>query len=253
MIDNGHLNRSGAQAFIETLRIENDKVSAKGAPKPFQTHEMSTKAGPLTLNKTSLRVVIKRKLNEKELQGVALYLFQQQSVEFESEQAQSWTRASGSGFSGEDMPSNLLSFYRAARDQDADTVFQACGEDVLRRTDDKPDLGVNKTFRPLGLEPSVPFPPRSLGHIDPIPPGDLYELQSVSRGNSDGTPLSLDGIVPATHVVAPGDTLWEIAMEKLGDGILWKDLATRNGIEDPAALRPGMVLELPAKRNPAAG
>lgn len=50
------------------------------------------------------------------------------------------------------------------------------------------------------------------------------------------------------HVVSSGDTLQSIATATYGSPHRWRALATANGIDDPARLRPGQVVYLP---NPA--
>jgi nucleoid-associated protein YgaU len=52
----------------------------------------------------------------------------------------------------------------------------------------------------------------------------------------------------ARYVVRPGDTLWRLASDRYGGdprGGVWR-ISVRNGL-DTAALRPGMVLYLPAR------
>lgn len=48
------------------------------------------------------------------------------------------------------------------------------------------------------------------------------------------------------HVVAPGDTLWGIAAQHLGDGSRWEELAADNQIIDPQVILPGQRIQLPA-------
>jgi nucleoid-associated protein YgaU len=48
-----------------------------------------------------------------------------------------------------------------------------------------------------------------------------------------------------TVVVAAGDTLPAIAFRAYGDDTLWRPIARRNRIEDPARLEPGTVLTVP--------
>jgi nucleoid-associated protein YgaU len=47
--------------------------------------------------------------------------------------------------------------------------------------------------------------------------------------------------------VRPGDTLWSIAEQAIGDGTLWPALyrANRDQIKDPALLHPGQRLSVP--------
>ena len=49
------------------------------------------------------------------------------------------------------------------------------------------------------------------------------------------------------HVIAAGDTLWDIAKAAYGDGALWRRIAEANGNPRPRALHIGRELSIPAK------
>ncbi|MCR6501198.1 5'-nucleotidase C-terminal domain-containing protein [Shinella sp. CPCC 101442] len=49
------------------------------------------------------------------------------------------------------------------------------------------------------------------------------------------------------HVIARGDTLWDLARAAYGDGTLWRKIAEANGNPRPRALRVGNELSIPAK------
>lgn len=54
--------------------------------------------------------------------------------------------------------------------------------------------------------------------------------------------------VPATHTVQPGDTLSKISLKYYGTSARWREIYNANRIsmgDNPAALKPGMVLKLP--------
>jgi Tfp pilus assembly protein FimV len=50
-----------------------------------------------------------------------------------------------------------------------------------------------------------------------------------------------------THEVRPGETLWTISAEELGDGALWVAVyrANRDQIKNPKVLHPGQKLAIP--------
>jgi LysM repeat protein len=50
---------------------------------------------------------------------------------------------------------------------------------------------------------------------------------------------------PATYTVMPGDTLFDIAVERYGDPNMARQLAGMNGIRNPRTLQPGQTLRLP--------
>jgi nucleoid-associated protein YgaU len=49
------------------------------------------------------------------------------------------------------------------------------------------------------------------------------------------------------HTVKPGETLWTIARDRVGDGTLWVAFyaANRDQIKDPSRLYPGQELSIP--------
>ncbi|NLS05485.1 LysM peptidoglycan-binding domain-containing protein [Rhizobium sp. P32RR-XVIII] len=52
---------------------------------------------------------------------------------------------------------------------------------------------------------------------------------------------------PSTHVIASGDTLWDLAEQFYGDGALWKKISEANGNPNPHRLFVGKELQVPAK------
>ncbi|WP_420451666.1 LysM peptidoglycan-binding domain-containing protein [Ilumatobacter sp.] len=109
-----------------------------------------------------------------------------------------------------------------------------------------------------------------LGHRDPtnVRPGDRLELPTTVS-SSDGAPGGErigrdddDHDAPThvgEHVVAPGDTLWDIADDRLGDGHRWgelweanrgEDLGGGTAFVDPHLIEPGWTLEVPGRRPP---
>jgi 5'-nucleotidase len=52
---------------------------------------------------------------------------------------------------------------------------------------------------------------------------------------------------PSTHVIAAGDTFWDLAVTFYGDGTLWRKLSDANGKPNPHHLTIGKEIEVPAK------
>ncbi len=71
----------------------------------------------------------------------------------------------------------------------------------------------------------------------------MLALAACSRESSSSIPAP-GSRVAATHVVAPGDTLYRIALHY---GVSVGRLMAVNGISDPAALRVGQVLVIPGQ------
>lgn len=55
-------------------------------------------------------------------------------------------------------------------------------------------------------------------------------------------PVSKD--IASEYIVRPGDTLWLIAKRTVGDGGKWKDIASKNSIDDPKRIYVGQRLSI---------
>lgn len=83
---------------------------------------------------------------------------------------------------------------------------------------------------------------RATVSIGYVASSDLTRLGPVSGGKGGGK-----GITKArTYVVAQGDTLRSLALRFYGEPDEWKRIAKANGIKDPAKLKVGRKLRIPA-------
>ncbi len=70
-------------------------------------------------------------------------------------------------------------------------------------------------------------------------------LAALAGGGSAAAPAREDErLLPRTHTVKKGDTLWDIACRYYGDGTKWRGIAGKNGVADPRKLPIGKVLAL---------
>ncbi|OCJ13928.1 multifunctional 2',3'-cyclic-nucleotide 2'-phosphodiesterase/5'-nucleotidase/3'-nucleotidase [Rhizobium sp. AC44/96] len=60
-------------------------------------------------------------------------------------------------------------------------------------------------------------------------------------------PAALAPNTPTSHVIAAGDTLWDLAKQFYGDGTLWKKISQANGAPTPRHLTIGKELQIPSK------
>ncbi|SEI16699.1 5'-nucleotidase [Rhizobium tibeticum] len=60
-------------------------------------------------------------------------------------------------------------------------------------------------------------------------------------------PAALAPNTPTNHVIAAGDTLWDLAEQFYGDGALWKRISEANGTPAPRHLTIGKELQIPSK------
>ena len=71
--------------------------------------------------------------------------------------------------------------------------------------------------------------------------------ESKDEGVKTGqNPTSQGNMGQKVHIVKPGDTLDRIAYDELGDSGLWREIADNNRLDNPMALKPGMLLGIPS-------
>ncbi|WOS62271.1 bifunctional metallophosphatase/5'-nucleotidase [Sinorhizobium fredii] len=142
-------------------------------------------------------------------------------------------------------------FMRAGGDGYA--VFKAKGENAY---DYGPGL---ETVLADYLAAHQPFKPYTDGRISQIaaaagttasePAAETKPAESAAAAPaaqpSGETAAAAGG--PQKHVIARGDTLWDLAESFYGNGFEWKKIAEANGDPEPRALHIGRELEIPAK------
>ena len=69
----------------------------------------------------------------------------------------------------------------------------------------------------------------------------------VPQAGATATAEAAEGL-PRTHLVASGETLSHIALQRLGDPSLWPAIyeANRDQIKDPSLIYPGQELAIPS-------
>jgi len=181
-IDWSHAGPGLPASIIQAVRDASDRMRASGstAPEPVVTPAMASTGLGLTMSSVSVRANIKQPLNNDEILSVALRIFMLQSMGFEA--LQGWTDwIKSSSFSEEDLPSNLISFYRDARGFDRSHIESTCG--IWNATDSLAEFNrhhFQKTgqFQPLSSSlPSGGSWPADLSTITPaVTGGPLMDL-----------------------------------------------------------------------------
>ncbi|MFS0518431.1 DUF4157 domain-containing protein [Nostoc sp. UIC 10607] len=135
------------------LQFVPDVAPATPAPERVTLPQMKSSKFGVVISGVTPTIQLNRSLSETEVLQVALGIFMFQSYVFES--LQSWTdRIKKSSFSEEDLPSNLIGFYRAAYGYSQDDVRQICDAwDAARSLQAYKGYAFrqNRTFRPLSL------------------------------------------------------------------------------------------------------
>jgi len=147
-------------------------------PEMFGTPTMESRLRGVQVSAVTPQVELTRSLSEGEVLSVALTIFAAQSTAFEH--LQGWHDVindvipfapPSSKFSEEDLPSNLIGFYRAARGFSIDEVKSFCGAWDKQRSVDKLKgykFVPNPTFRAQRLPPGGSWP-AELQTIVPAP------------------------------------------------------------------------------------
>lgn len=187
-IDWAHANPGMTTLLITSVRQASDALresrargDADGDTGQFVSPAMISAPGGVTLSSVTPTVRIREPLSEDQILSVALRIFMLQSIGFEGLQA--WTNAIGSSsFSEEDLPSNIISFYRAARGFGRADISRICDmwnrEDSLEKFEDY-DFRQNRTFRPLSYPTGGAWPAELASIRAAIVDGPLLETPSA--------------------------------------------------------------------------
>lgn len=200
-IDRGHLNPKHAKGVIEAVERANQSFGEDGSPVEFCIPSQKYAGG---FASTTTCGVLNRPITDDEELVVALDMFKEQSLVSEQQQQATENlaklRGGGSSFSAEDLPSNILSFYRAAFGMSEHEIYDACG--FTGKTDNKPKGPPNKNFWPLDVAESD-FPPASLGDISTTVPEGAYSI-TKNTGHTPWYLKGLDGIAGVGNATVDG-------------------------------------------------
>ena len=105
------------------------------------------------------------------------------------------------------------------------------------------ELRILKKLTPCLLVSSLLF--SNIAKIDVLAEGENYPILYEDLSESE-LPVAVLTMDEGDYTVVPGDSLWKIARELLGDGSRYVELAKRNKdlIKDPNLIFPGMVLKV---------
>ncbi|ANM05880.1 5'-nucleotidase protein [Rhizobium phaseoli] len=95
------------------------------------------------------------------------------------------------------------------------------------------------TAEPAPAAPSAPAPATEPAPAAPAAPAPATEPAPAASAPAATT--------PPTHVIAAGDTFWDLAVTFYGDGTLWRKLSEANGKPNPHHLTVGKEIQVPAK------
>ncbi|MBW9116245.1 5'-nucleotidase C-terminal domain-containing protein [Rhizobium cauense] len=70
---------------------------------------------------------------------------------------------------------------------------------------------------------------------------------AAPAASTAAAPAALAPNTPTSHVIAAGDTLWDLAKQFYGEGALWKKISEANGTPAPRHLTIGKELQIPSK------
>jgi 5'-nucleotidase len=103
-----------------------------------------------------------------------------------------------------------------------------------RVTDVAANAAAPAATEPTATAPAAPAAPAATAPAAPAPA-------------APAAPAALAPNTPTSHVIAAGDTLWDLAKQFYGDGTLWKKISQANGAPTPRHLTIGKELQIPSK------
>lgn len=97
---------------------------------------------------------------------------------------------------------------------------------------------------PAPAAPATPAPTTEPVPAAPAPATPAAPAPAPEPAPAASAPATT---TPSTHVIAAGDTFWDLAVTFYGDGTLWRKLSEANGSPNPRHLTVGKEIEVPAK------
>ncbi len=110
-------------------------------------------------------------------------------------------------------------------------------------------MGVERKLIEGLADPATPARGRGKPVEQPPAPPSAAEPSRRRRSAAMAAPQADEpGVIPARYVVRPAQSLWSIAVERLGDGDRYREILNLNPTlrGDPARLKPGQEITLPA-------
>jgi hypothetical protein len=258
-IDLGHARPDNAARLWDTINTETGEGRVGGLWYRVDFKESMGRWGVTASESGSFAV--RRGLSRKEKESVALGIFLGVSDRFESMQnSWPWRLGTDSGYSAEDLVSNLVGFYRAVRPgipyishcgpvskQAAETIWRTYGAvGTLKNRFATPYLFPCAECGSSAGGPMSAILPPFLSTINPAPQGDLYKRWDPQLIWEDPVqPLRLN---LTFYVVQAGDSLSKIAGRQYGNIFLWPLIfdANRKVIgPNPNIIQPGQNLLIP--------
>ncbi|MBX5221302.1 LysM peptidoglycan-binding domain-containing protein [Rhizobium sp. NLR8a] len=97
---------------------------------------------------------------------------------------------------------------------------------------------------PAPAAPAAPAPAIEPAPAAPAPATPAAPAPAAEPAPAASAPAAT---TPSTHVIAAGDTFWDLAVSFYGDGTLWRKLSEANGKPNPHHLTVGKEIQVPAK------
>jgi LysM repeat protein len=261
-LDLGHARPDNVGGLWKIIKDENGEGRVSGRWYRVSFKESMSKWGLSAGESESFAV--RRGLSTTDKESVALAIVLRVSFRFENMQSSwPWRLKTDSGFSAEDLVSNLVGFYRAVRPgipyvtrclpvskAAAEGVWKKYGAvGTLKNQSPQPFLFPCADCGPGIRGPMCASLPHFLSGIVPAQEGERYRPWKDELIWDDPDPPLLNvGVPPEHYVVQPGDSLSKIAVRKYGDMFLWPLIFQRNldaiGA-NPNLIRPGQRLLLP--------
>ena len=117
----------------------------------------------------------------------------------------------------------------------------------------KPEADVLASVQKKLAEGLPPVEPKAAGNVPPAPPAEAPAPAAPDRRTELRPSVKPQAatVVPAAYKVQPGQSLWSIAADQLGNGNRYLEILDLNPElqRDPGRIVPGQELRLPSPSN----
>ena len=143
-----------------------------------------------------------------------------------------------------DVPLRPTMFGGDAEEKLAQLGFPPIAVGLVEKSSPAPAIPESNIFAPeIGSEPI-----NSEIGSEPINFAPEIGSEPIKIEEVKPEPVKLKETIVTTYTVRVGETLGEIASRELGSFKMWRDIASLNGIDDPASIMPGRTLRMPKQK-----
>ncbi|HIO61648.1 MAG TPA: LysM peptidoglycan-binding domain-containing protein [Deltaproteobacteria bacterium] len=82
---------------------------------------------------------------------------------------------------------------------------------------------------------------------NPVKEAAPTETEEIDIEGETSQTSTTDNSIPSTHTLAKGESIWKLAVQYYGNGMMFTKIVEANSLDNPDVIAPGTVINLPPK------